>query len=213
MNQWITLLQGALAGGAIGAFVSPVIAQRSDRRTSRAKAREKLAEAEDARRDPAAAFSEILIQLRTVAMIAGVPRSVVEKYISVAQNYRKLGLDQNTGKSAPLDRSKPQNWSGFLNMDAVMAASMLSKVLWHPWAGRVLVGVKASPKAVDLAKAHDVDACKGHDTRRPQDWKNVVRRRGCSLMLLRRAPTTPLAQMEQWPTISSTPEAAREIEC
>jgi hypothetical protein len=102
MNQWITLLQGALAGGAIGAFVSPVIAQRSDRRAARAKAREKLAEAENARRDPSAAFPEILIQLRTAAMIAGVPRTVVEKYISVAQNYRKLGLDQNTGKSARL---------------------------------------------------------------------------------------------------------------
>jgi hypothetical protein len=135
-------MQGALAGGAIGAFVSPVIAQRSDRRTARAKAREKLAEAENARRDVSAVFPEILIQLRTAAMIADAPRSVVEKYISVAQNYRNLGLDQNTGESAPLDRSKPQNWSGFLNMDAVMAASMLSKVLWHPWAGRMLVGVR-----------------------------------------------------------------------
>jgi len=82
---------------------------------------------------------EVLIQLRTAAMIAGAPRSVVEKYVSVSQNYRKLGLDQNTGKTARLDRSRPQNWSGFLNMDAVMAASVLSKVLWHPWAGRVLV--------------------------------------------------------------------------
>jgi hypothetical protein len=142
MNQWLTFLQGALAGGAVGAFVSPVIAQRSDRRTARAKAREKLAEAENARRDSSAAFPEILVQLRTAAMIAGVPRSVVEKYISVAQNYRKLGLDQDTGKSARLDRSKPQNWSGFLNMDAVMAASVLIKVLWYPWTGRVLVGAR-----------------------------------------------------------------------
>jgi hypothetical protein len=142
MNQWLTLLQGAPAGGAIGAFVSPVLAQRSDRRTARATARAKLAEAENARRDINAAFSEIVIQLRTAAMIAGVPRSAVEKYISVSQNYRKLGLDQNTGKTARLDRSRPQNWSGFLNMDAIMAASVLSKALWHPWAGRVLVGAR-----------------------------------------------------------------------
>lgn len=146
MNQWLTLLQGALAGGAIAAFVSPVIAQRSDRRTARAKAREKLAEAENARRDPGAAFPQILIQLRTAAMVAGVPRSVVEKYISVAQNFRHYGFDENTGKSARLDRSKPQNWSGFLNMDAVTAASVLSKILWHPWTGRMLVGGRLSLK-------------------------------------------------------------------
>ena len=142
MNQWLTLLQGALAGGAIGAFVSPIIAQRSDRRTARAKVREKLAEAENARRDINAPFSELVIQLRTAAMIAGAPHKVVEKYIWVAQNYRRLGRDQNTGERARLDRSKPQNWYGFLNMDAVMAATVLSKVLWHPWAGRVLVGTR-----------------------------------------------------------------------
>jgi hypothetical protein len=146
MNEWLTLLQGALAGGAIGAFVSPVIAQRSDRRAARAKAREMLAEAENARRDASAAFLEILIQLRTAAMIAGAPRTVVEKYISVSQNYRQLGLDLKTGKSARIDPSKPHYWSGFLNMDAVMAASILSKVLWHPWAGRVLVGVRLRMK-------------------------------------------------------------------
>lgn len=142
MNQWLSLLQGALAGGAIGAFVSPVIAQRSDRRTARAKAREKLAEAENARRDTSVVFSELVIQLRTAAMIAGAPHTVVEKYISISDNYRKYGLDQNTGKSARIDRSRPQNWSGFLNMDAVMAASILSKVLWHPWTGRMLVGLR-----------------------------------------------------------------------
>jgi hypothetical protein len=142
MNQWLTLLQGALAGGAIGAIISPYISQRSDRRTARANAREKLAEAENARRDPTAALPEILIQLRTAAMIAGAPQLVVEKYISVSQNYQTLGFDQNTRKSARLDRSRPQNWCGFLNMDAVMAASILSSVLWHPWLGRVLVGLR-----------------------------------------------------------------------
>lgn len=141
MNQWITLLQGALAGGAIGAFVSPVIAQRSDRRTARAQAREKLAEAENARHDPAAAFSEILIQLRTAAMIAGVPRSVVEKYISLYEAFRKHGLTAK-GMRGGVDRSAPQNWPGFLQVDAVMAASILSSVLWHPWAGRVLAGLR-----------------------------------------------------------------------
>jgi hypothetical protein len=142
MNQWITLLQGAVGGSAIGAIASPYVSQRSDRRTARAAAREKLAEAENARRDISAPFSEITIQLRTAAMIAGAPHKVVEKYISVAQNYRKLGLDQSTGKSARIDRSRPQNWSGFLNMDAIMAASVLSKVLWHPWTGRVLIGMR-----------------------------------------------------------------------
>jgi hypothetical protein len=142
VNEWLTLLQGALAGGALGAFVSPVISQRSDRRTARAKAREKLAEAENARRNAGAAFCEILIQLRTAAMIASAPQPLVEKYISVAQNFRKYGFDENTGSSARLDRSKPQNWSGFLNMDAVMAASVLSQVLWHPWARRVLAGTR-----------------------------------------------------------------------
>lgn len=142
MNQWITLLQGAAGGGAVGAVLSPYVSQRSDRRTARAKAREKLAEAENARTDVSAPFSEITIQLRTAAMISGAPHKVVEKYISIAQNYRKLGLDQSTGKPSRIDRSKPQNWPGFLNMDAVMAASVLSKVLWHPWTGRVLVGMR-----------------------------------------------------------------------
>jgi hypothetical protein len=104
-----------------------------------AKAREKFAEAENARRNAGAAFHEGLIQLRTAAMIASAPKPLVEKYISVAQNFRKYGFDEKIGNSARLDCSKPQNWSGFLNMDAVMAGSMLGKVLWHPWAGRALV--------------------------------------------------------------------------
>jgi len=134
-------MQGALAGGAIGAFVSPLIAQRSDRRAARAKAREKLAEAENARHDPSAAFPEIVIQLRTAAMIAGVPRSVVEKYISTAEEFRKHGLSDK-GMRGGVDRSAPQNWPGFLQVDSVMAASILSSVLWHPWAGRVLAGLR-----------------------------------------------------------------------
>lgn len=142
MNQWLTLLQGAVGGGAIGAIIGPSISQRSDRRTARAKAREMLAEAENSRRVIDGSFPEIVIQLRTASMIAGAPSFVVEKYISAAQYYRKLGLDQETGKSAWTDRSRPQDWPGFLNMDAVMAAGVLSEVLWHPWLGRILVGVR-----------------------------------------------------------------------
>ncbi len=135
-------MQGAVGGGAVGAIVSPYVSQRSDRRTARAKAREKLAEAENARRASGETFDEITIQLRTAAMIAGAPRSVVEKYISTAENFRKCGLDEKTGKNAQLDPSAPQNWSGFLNTDTVMVASVLSALLWHPWAGRIFVGFR-----------------------------------------------------------------------
>jgi hypothetical protein len=140
VNDWLTLMQGALAGGVVGAFVSPYIAGRSDRRMARAKAREKLAEAENARRDELADFSRIAIELRTAAMISGAPRLIVEKYISVSDTYRDyVVLKFDPGKISRESQSRPENWPGFLNIDAVMVAGMLSKALWHPWTGRMLV--------------------------------------------------------------------------
>lgn len=142
MNDWLTLLQGALAGGAVGAIVSPYIAQRSDRRTARAKAREKLAEAENARRDESSDFPGITIQLRTAAMIAGSPQLLLEKYISAGNAYREMAFESNSGKVSRARRSKPENWSGFLNVDAIVIAAMLSNSLWHPWTSRILVGLR-----------------------------------------------------------------------
>lgn len=143
MNDWLTLMQGALAGGAVGAFVSPIIAGRSDRRVARAKAREKLAEAENARRDKFADFSKIAIELRTAAMISGAPRLLVEKYISASDTYRNfVVLEFDPARISRNSQSKPENWSGFLNIDVVMIANMLSKSLWHPRAGRILVRLR-----------------------------------------------------------------------
>lgn len=142
MNDWMTLLQGALAGGVVGAVVSPYVAQRSDRRAARAKAREKLAEAENARRDRAADFPGIAIQLRTAVMIAGAPQLLLEKYISAGITYRELVLESGPTKVSRKRQSKPENWSGFLNVDAIMIAAMLSTALWHPWMGRMFVGLR-----------------------------------------------------------------------
>jgi hypothetical protein len=142
MDDWLTLLQGALAGGAVGAVVSPYIAQRSDRRAARAKAREKLAEAENARRGESSDFPGISIQLRTAVMIAGAPQVLLEKYISAGNTYRELVLEADSRKVSRKRRSKPENWSGFLNGDAIIIAAMLSNALWHPWTGRVFVGLR-----------------------------------------------------------------------
>jgi hypothetical protein len=136
-NEWLTLLQGALGGGIIGAFVSPYVSQRSYRQTARANAREKLAEAEEARRGTDEKFSSAIMQFRTAAMIAGAPYSVVEKYISISREFRK----RPEAKSS-LDLKAPQKWSGFLNMDAVMTAQVLSTMLWHPWIGRMFVAFR-----------------------------------------------------------------------
>jgi hypothetical protein len=142
MNNWLTLLQGALAGGAVGAVVSPYFAQRSDRRAARAKAHEKLAEAENARWDESSDFPGIAIQLRTAVMIAGAPQLLLEKYITAGNTYRELVLGAGSSKVSRKRRSKPENWAGFLNMEAVMIAAMLSNALWHPWTGRIFLRLR-----------------------------------------------------------------------
>ena len=108
----ISSVAAAVAGGLVGGALVPFLSLARDRRSARSSVRLRLAEAERARwarqanRDTDSEIYEILSRLEVEAVVAGIPRSVIELYVVLAE----VGYDSShsahsaSGATAPPEK-------------------------------------------------------------------------------------------------------------
>jgi hypothetical protein len=136
-TDWITLLLTTLGGGAVGSVVTTYGAQTRERRQARAEARgavkiaEKAVSIEDDEELEAA-----LEDLATKAMLAGLPRFLVDLYSESKRSYI-WGLRQGRKET---DKENMDAWLTTA-MDCRRVADETARLFvdatWHPWLGFV----------------------------------------------------------------------------
>jgi len=145
-TDWVTLLFTTLGGGVVGSIVATYGSQTRERRQARAEAREAIKRAEKAAvHGTYEDFDAALEDLETRAMLAGLPRFVMNLYrkARTAQRYyhrcyeeAEKEIEENASK-----RNKADMWlAGSIGAAriAVQTTRLLVNATWHPWYGAPL---------------------------------------------------------------------------
>ncbi|TDE26424.1 hypothetical protein E1295_44330 [Nonomuraea mesophila] len=136
MDAWLQVLS-TLAAAVIGGVIAPQITQARERRAARALVRERIADVESLRwlEDPYLEYKRALAALEAAALIARVPRDVVQRYMQAADAARSVmeeapGAGPN-GEDVSFMPDGPETLAHAKSLDQLSAA------LWHPWLARL----------------------------------------------------------------------------
>jgi len=150
------LVGGALGGAIVTSVITPLLAQRIDRRQHRASALSALGLIEQSRwgDEDFRAFREAVRKLRTTALVAGADRTLVDRYLLYAQVARQTS-DWNVeiADGYPEAAGIPTSLANLVRA----AAEALVDHLWHPWRTRIFRAhiVRQLDRAVDRIKRAD----------------------------------------------------------
>lgn len=163
------LVGGALGGAIVTSVITPLLAQRIDRRQHRASALSALGLVEQSRwgDEDFDGFREAVRKLRTTALVAGADRTLVDRYLHYAQVARQMS-DWNVEKAHGYPEAAGIA-SGLADL-VQTAAEALVDHLWHPWRSRIFRArtVRHLDRAVDRVKREDEERNK-----RPTIYWNV----------------------------------------
>lgn len=124
----------------IGSFVGQYLIGAQSRRQARSEVLLRLAECEDARwavlsDHPTLPFHKSVGELEKAALISGAPRKLVEHYKVLA--YIVWWKSSSDAEERPNAHDAGERVGDELAGLTRQAAWDLSRVLWHPWAGRL----------------------------------------------------------------------------
>jgi hypothetical protein len=131
------LLGGALGGALASSVLGPLIAQRRERRDVRADVLRAIGAVERARWAPFERddFRATLIDLRSAALVAGVNREAVDRYVDLAQVAHQVSADTWEKWRDEEGRSEGAIPGSLSNL-TTRAAMLLTDEVWHPYRRR-----------------------------------------------------------------------------
>lgn len=150
------LVGGALGGAIVTSVITPLLAQRIDRRQHRASALSALGLVEQNRWGDKdfQAFREAVRKLRTTALVAGADRTLVDRYLLYAQVARQTSdWNVESADGYPEAAGIP---TSLANLVPATAEALVDH-LWHPWRTRIFRAhtVRQLDRAVDRIKRAD----------------------------------------------------------
>ncbi|MEU6779327.1 hypothetical protein ABZ912_08980 [Nonomuraea angiospora] len=136
MATWLQFLS-TLAAAVIGGVIAPQITQLKERRAARALVRERVADVESLRwlEYPYSEYKRALAALEAAALIAGVPRIAVQRYVKATDATR--GVMREASGAGPDGEDSSYLVEGPETRAYAEALDQLSATLWHPWLVRL----------------------------------------------------------------------------
>lgn len=134
MATWLQVVS-SLVAALIGGVIAPQITQSKERREARAVVRERIADVEALRwlEQPYQDYKRALAALEAAALVARVPRPVVQRYVRASEAARDVMVEAPgpDGEDASFLPDGPEA------LAVASALEGLSAALWHPWLARL----------------------------------------------------------------------------
>jgi hypothetical protein len=130
----------SLASAVIGGIISPQISQAKERREARAAVRERVAEVDALRwaDKDIWQFRHAIAAFESSTILARVPRDIARRFVETAEQAYRMSEPVAEGPKGEPDVLISDKYENPFQV----AIADLSRVLWHPWAARVLIGFR-----------------------------------------------------------------------